>query len=525
MPVEMRKASKGNRQAASWSEKGRHDGADRGRAQARPSVLYWLPGRTAPTSSGIRMNGNRLRAEALFFEGNRQMAAGEIVAAETSYREALRLLPDFAETHANLALLLERSARRDEAEHHYRRAIAGDPGCAQTHLNFGALLADGKRFDEAESAYRRALELAPDWPAAWSNLGALQACRKQEAAAEASCRRAIALDAGHASAHFNLAYLLLRQGRYEEGWRCFERRDWYRQLEQRLSCPRWRGESLIGRSLLIGFEAGHGDMIQFCRYADVMKRAGAARVGVICHPALKRLFATLDGADEICGFDEEPSGPWDYWAPPLSLPLHCGTRLESIPARLPYLHADAERRRQWAVELGALASPAELRVGLVWKGNPRFENDADRSLPDLATLAPLGAIVGVRWFSLQKGAGEDEAARPPAGLPVVALGGRLRDFADTAAAIANLDLVIGVDTAVGHLAGAMARNCWLLLPDYKTDWRWLAGRGDSPWYPKVMRLFRQPRMGDWQSVVGEVAVALGALRASYPAAIDRLQYT
>jgi ADP-heptose:LPS heptosyltransferase len=144
----------------------------------------------------------------------------------------------------------------------------------------------------------------------------------------------------------------------------------------------------------------------------------------------------------------------------------------------------------------------------VWKGNPRFENDAERSLPNLKSLETLGAVKRVRFFSLQKGAGEDEAANPPVDLPVVNLGPHISDFADSAAIVANLDLVICVDTAIAHLAGAMGKNCWVLLPDYKTDWRWLTRRNDSPWYPGVMRLFRQPRTGDWTTVVSGVRVAL-----------------
>lgn len=448
-------------------------------------------------------------AEALCFDGNRHLAAGDAAAAEACFRLALGLDPDCAEAHANLALLLDQGGRLEEAESHYRQSLRLDPDCGQTHLNLGALLANLKRFDEAELAYLRAVELMPDAPAAWSNFGVLLACRKHERTAELCYRKAIALDPEYRLAYFNYAYLLLRQGRFDEGWACFEKRDWYRQLERRMPCPRWQGEAVAGRSLLIGFEAGHGDMIQFCRYASVLRADGAARVDILCHPALKTLFATLDGIDAVYAFDEAlPLLRWDWWTPPLSLPFYCRTRLDSIPARLPYLQPDTARRQAWAAELERVTPPAHLRVGLVWKGNPRFENDADRSLPGLAALEPFGAIAGVRWFSLQKGAGEDEAANAPAGLPLADPGPRLHDFADTAALIANLDLVIGVDTAVMHLAGALAKPCWLLLPDYKTDWRWLAGRADSPWYPGVMRLFRQARMGDWAGVIAEVTAAL-----------------
>ena len=341
------------------------------------------------------------------------------------------------------------------------------------------------------------------------NSGALQACRKQEKEAERSFRKAIELDPEYRLAHFNLGYLLLRQGRFEEGWRCLDARDWYAQLEKNIPCPRWRGEPLKGRSVLIGFEAGHGDMIQFCRYAAVLKAQGAAWVTLICHPALKTLFTTMDGVDAVLALDDtSPCPGWDFWTPPLSMPLHCRTRLDSIPADLPYLRPDGKLVERWSSVLNRECVSSDVRVGLVWKGNPRFENDADRSLPDLKTLESLGAIAGVRFFSLQKGAGEEEAASPPAGLPLVNLGSNISNFADSAAIVANLDLIICVDTAIAHLTGAMGKACWVLLPDYKTDWRWLTGRIDSPWYPGVMRLFRQPRSGDWATVVAEVRVAL-----------------
>jgi hypothetical protein len=245
-------------------------------------------------------------------------------------------------------------------------------------------------------------------------------------------------------------------------------------------------------------------MIQFCRYASLLKAQGAARIAVVCHPALKTLFATLSGVDEVFSLhDEVPKSAWDFWTPPLSLPYYCGTRIDNIPANIPYLSADPVKVATWRARLPA----SGLCVGLAWKGNPRFENDKDRSLPSLDVLAPLGAVAGVHFVSLQKGPGEEEARCPPAGLSVLALGERIEDFSDTAAIIANLDLVISVDTAIAHLAGALGKPCWVLLPDYQTDWRWLSGRGDSPWYPG-MRLFRQPVGGGWGTVVAAVAAAL-----------------
>ena len=452
---------------------------------------------------------SRERAKVLFFEGNRLRADGLSAQAEQCWREAISLLPDFSEAHANLALLLDQCGFKGEAEKHYRHALACDPDDGQTQLNLAVMLAGQKRFSAAQAAYRDALRLLPNSAVAWSNLGVLQACMKRENDAERSYRRAIALDPDYALAQFNFSYLLLRQGRYAEGWRCLEARNWYAPLESYLDCPRWHGEALDGKSLLIGVEAGQGDMIMLCRYAAVLKSRGARQVTLLCHPALKALFSTVDGVDSVIAVNEAvPKRGWDFWTPPFSIPFHCQTRLDSIPARLPYLHADADKAACWAARLQHDSAPGELRVGLCWRGNPRFENDDQRSLPALDILAPLGAVIGVRFFSLQKGAGEELAAQPPAGLKLVDLAPQLCDFSDTAAIIENLDLVISVDTAVSHLAGALGKRCWLLLPAYKTDWRWLTGRSDSPWYPGVMRLFRQRAMGDWTGVVGELVTAL-----------------
>jgi hypothetical protein len=313
------------------------------------------------------------------------------------------------------------------------------------------------------------------------------------------------LNDSYRTARFNLSYLLLRQGRFEEGWYCLEARNWYAALTAQLDCPRWQGESVAGKSILISFEAGHGDVIQFCRYADVLKAQGAASITMICHPPLKALLEGMKSVNAVIAFDEQiPSSGWDFWTPLLSIPYYCKTRLDTIPANIPYLQAPRKLIEKWA----ALLPKNGLRVGLVWKGSTQFENDADRSLPSLAVLAPLGSVANVSFISLQKGAGEDEAIQPPSGLNLIHIGSQLTDFADTAAVVMNLDLIICVDTAIAHLAGALGKPCWVLLPEYKTDWRWMKDRTDSPWYPGTMRLFRQPAMGDWSSVVAEVVAAL-----------------
>ncbi len=443
-------------------------------------------------------------AEALFFDGTQRLADGDAAGAETCLRAALALAPTLAEAHANLGLALEARGALAEAADSYRTSLAHNPTLPQTWVNLAGVLLLLRQLDDAEMACAQALRLRRDDPDTWCNLGAVYARMGLELESEEACREAIFLAPGHAKARFNLAYLLLRQGRWEEGWTQFESRDWYAALERQLHCPRWQGEPLAGRSVLVGCEAGHGDMLQFGRYCAELKARGAGRVTLLCHPPLKRLLATLPGVDALVAFDEDVP-PTDCWTPLLSLPALCQTRLDTVPATLPYLRPEPALLAAWAPRLPS----AGLRVGVVWKGNPRFENDAERSLPHLATLAPLAAVAGISFISLQKGAGEDETA------PWVAtsLGAQIQDFADTAAIVVQLDLLISVDTAVAHLAGALGKPCWVLLPDYLTDWRWLTERSDSPWYPEIMRLFRQPAGGGWGPVIEAVVTELHAFAA------------
>ena len=444
-------------------------------------------------------------AERCFTEGTRLLAERRYDEAEQSFREALRLVPNQAEAAANLGYLLDRRGETTEAEHWLRHALKLAPDCLEPALNLGALLTTAKRFKEAEALCLRAVTLRPESPLPWTNLGVLYAGTKREAEAEQCQRTAMALDPEHLTSRFNLAYLLLRQGKYEEGWACLEARRWYAAFAVRMTCPRWLGESLAGKSLLIGCEAGHGDMIQFVRYAEVLRKREPRSIGLVCHPPLKALLTGQCGLDRVVAFDEPLSdGDWDFWTPPMSLPFHCRTTLKTIPTRIPYLCADPERVSFWQ----SRQPTGRPRIGLVWKGNPRFENDSDRSLPSLATLEPLAEVAGVSFVSLQKGAGEDEAASPPGRLQPANLGPAIRDFADTAAIVSQLDLVIAVDTAVAHLSAALGVPCWILLPDYKTDWRWLKDRDDSPWYPGVVRLFRQTRMGVWSDVIEDLCAAL-----------------
>ena len=445
---------------------------------------------------------------------------GRLEEAGFCHRRSLALDAGVAETHTNLGLLLEQQQRLEEAEQCHRRAVVLKVDEAAVHANLANLLARVRRESEAESCYHQSLALDPGSAIAHSALGVLLANLERDPQAEVCFRRALAIRPDYALARLNLGFLLLRQGRYREAWPYHEARYHPDLPDQPLfpypvtaPLPQWRGESLMGRSLLVWTEQGYGDEIQFCRYIPLLKRQGAARITLICKPLLKALMENLAGVDEVVAANDiaYAAAEHDYWTYPLSIPLYCQTTLESIPREIPYLRAPTEYLARWS----ALLPKTGFRVGLVWKGNPLHANDSYRSLPDLALLAPLWEVPGVSYVSLQKGQGQDQARNPPARQPLLHLGDNIVDFADAAAIIAQLDLVICVDTAVTHLAGAIGKACWLLLPAYRCDWRWLRGRDDSPWYPEVMRLFRQRHDHEWGPVVQQLKTALTAIVARH----------
>lgn len=435
--------------------------------------------------------------------------------AAQHYRQVIALNPQSAAAHTNLGLLLEKAGHMEEAEQCHRTALSIDAGYAEIHSNLASLLAALRREQEAERHYRQAIALKPGDAVICSSFGVLLATLRRDEEAERLFRQAIMLNPGYALAHLNLGQLLLSQGRYREGWVHYEARYDAGLPDQipfpsQLPCPQWRGEPLAGKSLLVWPEQGLGDEIQFCRYLPQLRKQ-CARITLVCKAPLKPLLETLAGVDTLLGLEKASIAleAHDYWTFPLSLPLYCGTTLENIPAQLPYLHALPGRIAQWAPRL----PQAGFRVGLVWQGNARHSNDSERSLPELAMLAPLWSVPGVRFISLQKNARGDALQLAAAGQPLLHLGDELADFADTAAVVRQLDLLISVDSAVAHLAGALGKPCWVLLPAHKTDWRWLNSRRDSPWYPGAMRLFRQPRRGDWTTCIEELRRALQEIAA------------
>jgi len=400
---------------------------------------------------------------------------------------------------------LARAGRYEAAIVAYRHALTQDPGRAEIHNSLGVALHRTGAVEEAVAAYYRALEIDPVNVRAQSNLGAAHMDRNETALAIAAYERALSRSRYHPKIRTNLAFAQMLQGDLLAGWRNYESR-WAagaRVKGRTFPTPAWLGgRSLAGRSILLGSEQGLGDMMQFARFVPEVVRLGA-RVHLEAEPGLRRLFASSFPEVIVSTVGEAVAAVDEHCTVP-SLPLAFGTGLDSIPARVPYLRSLGRTPARWP-ELGPPSG--RPRIGLAWSGFPGHHNDRNRSIP-FARFAALLSGLDFRWVSLQKEVRENDAAAL-AGLPAVAnLSARIGDFADTAALAEEVDLVIAVDTSIAHLAGAMGKPVWVLLP-FAPDWRWLLGRSDSPWYP-TMRLFRQPKPGDWESVFAAVREQLAA---------------
>jgi len=445
--------------------------------------------------------------------------------ARAAAERAVRLLPDRAMAHRNLADALAALGRYTEALESYGQAVSLD---RRNHLLVAAkadLLCQLGHAQEAREHYAQALAMLEEstldilnsdpanaatdanvrWRLAELSFGrgeVLADIEDYEAATDAFAQATKWRD-DFVYAHWAEALVRLRLGDYEEGWRKYEwrrRKPDFRNVLRQFAAPEWTGtDDPAGLRILLHAEQGLGDALQFCRYAPLLAERGA-QVIVAAHPPLKCLLATLPGVTVVADGDELP--PFDRHCPILSLPFAFRTTLANVPAAVPYLQADPERVVHWAQVLGRQIRP---RVGLVWSGNPQHANDRARSIPPEA-LAPLVGF-DTDFIALNKQVREAEADTIER-LGLWRLGETLTDFADTAALIENLDLVITVDTSVAHLAGALARPVWILL-DTRSDFRWLVDREDSPWYPTA-RLLRQRRRGDWGEVIERVASDLAA---------------
>ncbi len=441
---------------------------------------------------------------ALNNRGNALHRLGRAAQALAAFDDLLRAAPDHVEGLSNRAHVLSTLDRPREAFEGCARALALAPNHVGAHVNRGNALLQLDRAEEALACYDRALELRPGQADVIGNRATALAALGRHDDALASFARARALDPHDPEIRWNQALVQLRTGDFAAGWENFEAR-WektdFADSRRSIGHPRWRGdEPLAGKTILLHAEQGLGDTLQFVRYVPLVAARGA-RVVLEVQPPLKHLLASVPGLTRLVGRGE-PLPEVDLHCPLLSLPRAFATGLASIPADAPYLRAEETRVARWRARL---AGRDAARVGLVWAGNPAHKNDRNRSLA-LARLAGILATPDVLFVSLQKNPGGTDAALLRETRNVLDLGGELVDFADTAAVITLLDLVVTVDTAVAHLAGALGKPVWILLP-FVADWRWLVGREDSPWYPTA-RLFRQPAVGDWTGALARLCEEL-----------------
>lgn len=455
--------------------------------------------------------------------------------ATESYREAVRIKPTDKEAHYSLGVVLHGLGQAEAAVQAYRQAVTLDPRYVAALTNLGAAAVDAGYFDEAEEALRRAAVLAPKDPKIHGNLGKLELVRGEITASIGHLRTALTLEPNHVhslchlgsalellgdlpsakqcyvlalanqdapAARFSLSLVNLAEGNFAVGWRYYEAR-WQalkslRRAKRSFVQPQWRGETIRGKRILVYSEQGLGDTLQFARYIPLLAEAGAI-VYFEVQRGLYELAASLKGVTKlIAEGDELPE--FDCQCPLMSLPLAFRADLSSIPGSVPYIQAPETYLSRW----GARIDPSRFNVGIVWSGNPNHAHEKYRSLPARA-LANLGKIEGTTIYSLQKGyrAPEIESC---ADLGVVNIDPLVHDMAETAAVVSNLDLVITIDTSIAHLAGALGKPVWVLL-NAAPDWRWLRNTDRSPWYPSA-RLFRQSKLGDWQSVLDRVTADL-----------------
>jgi tetratricopeptide (TPR) repeat protein len=441
-------------------------------------------------------------------------------------QHALRVAPDNPRVYTNLGRAYLAVGKTDEAADYFRAAVRIDPRAFDALINLGLLLSNRGDFDEAMEPLLAAFAISPDSDEAVLGLGVNLARLGRWAEAICYYKRALRDRPDHPELHRSLGYARLVLGDFERGW---PEHEWRRKCQRHVGCrvnrPLWDGSDFPDRTILLHFEQGFGDTIQFIRYATLVKSRGG-RVAVLCRQPLAALLSRCEGVDLAFdgagGFEPE----CHLQAPLMSLPMILGTTLETIPARVPYLVADPAQVEHWRTVLDHVRDPGyrtdpigggesdreaaerPFLVGIAWQGEPTQGSDRWRSFP-LAQFAPLAALPGVRLISLQVGPGTEQLAALGGRFPVIELPGRLgSDFDETAAIASQLDLVIAPDTAVAHLAGGLGVPVWVPL-GFACDWRWLAGREDSPWYP-TLRLFRQTHVHDWEGAFDRMA---GELRA------------
>lgn len=447
----------------------------------------------------------------LFNQALQQQNIGDIQGALELYRQIIEIFPLLPDAYNNLAILLKGLRRLDAAVACLKRAVLYAPPSGPLYSNLGNLLWMNLQFDEAMAAFRRALELASDRPETFHNLGLLHYSLGDYRAAVDCYDRSLALKPESTLVRWDRALALLASGDLRRGFEAYDVRfdlndptmrfDLKLRRVRSIPIPLWNGEDLAGKALYLYAEQGAGDTIQFARFIPLLARRGA-RVIFDCPPDLIRLMSGVPGIAELRSQVGEMAPPKaDFQLPLMSLARGFGVTLETVPAKVPYL------RPPLAIIGPNVPRPPGVRfaIGIVWAGRPEHANDHNRSMP-LSQFLKLADLPGVALYSLQKGPRAQDLAALSVNALVYDLGSQIQDFVDTARMIEQLDLIISIDTSVVHLAGALGRPCFVLLP-FTPDWRWLNGRDDTPWYPTV-RLFRQTRPTDWEGVMQRVRATI-----------------
>ncbi len=439
---------------------------------------------------------------------------GAFDAGEAACRAAVAHAPDYVTGHVNLAHALVQQRKYVETIAVCDAGLSVAPHTADLHCSRAAAALMTGALEAAEAAPRTAIGLQPSHAAAWFNLGMIHERKGDLAAALTAQRAALAIDPGFAGAELKMAHALLGLGDFANGWRHFEARwrtaEHVSNFQHVIGQPGWRGESLDGRTILLHWEQGLGDTLQLLRYVPMVAARGG-RVLLMVQAPLRGLVPAWPGVTLVTDPANIPD--FDLHCSFFSLPAACGTTPDTVPAPIPYLHADSGLITQWRGKLPDRSTDGaarKIRVGLVWAGSAEHKGDSARSVP-LACLQPLLAVPGLRFFSLQRDMRAGDAAwLAGPGRHITPLGPELGDFADTAAALAAMDLLVTVDTSVCHLAGALGYPTWLLLP-FSPEWRWAIDETHSRWYPTV-RLWRQSEAGNWPALLARVAAELATLK-------------
>ncbi|OGP50496.1 MAG: hypothetical protein A2Y79_06280 [Deltaproteobacteria bacterium RBG_13_43_22] len=439
--------------------------------------------------------------------GNALRETGKLEESLEILSLALDRFPDDPEVYYSLGAALKDKGRFDKAVECYQKAIQINPRLPQAYYNLGNVFKEKGQLQEAKKQFQKALELDPKFAETYNNLGMIYKEAGDMSEALLMFQKAWEVKPGFAEAKWNMGLTNLLAGNFLDGWEGYEWR-WekpdYKKHKRDFPKPIWQGEELKGQKILLHAEQGYGDTLQFIRYFP-MVAALDAQVYVECPLELRPLIKDMTGVNRVI-VRGDPLPEFDFHCPLMTLPKVFGTTLDSIPQTIPYLKVDPDLVKTWQGRTNSAGS--KFKVGLVWSGNPEHLNDQNRSC-NPETLTPLTRIKKVQLFSLQKNLGPDSTKSVCRALTLIDLTDQIRDFSDTAALIANLDLVISVDTAVAHLAGGLGKRVWTLLP-HSPDWRWLLGREDSPWYP-TMRLYRQTKPKDWTKVIERVTEDLSVL--------------